>query len=107
MTNTENNRSSALYKLYTEDVTGLLRLISKADLQGATIQYGFGAYGTHTENAAVIEIIAPDNRQTDERIAALATEIATVNNQAYVLVAKLPITQLTRFGGANALPGRD
>lgn len=97
-----------MYRLYTEARPNLTALVTRSGFTGATIYSATGLYEGKMENAAVIEIIAPDShsRTIMERIAALATDIATVNRQTSVLVTSIPAVQVSTFGAQDdaALP---
>lgn len=89
-----------LYRIYTEAKPDLDGIVANL-MDGATITYGEGLYKGAYENAAVIEYIAPDTRESDELVSALAAEIARVNEQESVLVLKLPVQSVTEFGRAS------
>ena len=105
------NTNHAIWRLYTEDTgaqyTPTLQPLAAKHLEAFTIFRGSGIWHGHFEPAAIIETVAPDTRETAERIAALASEIATVNHQETVLVVKLPVESVTAFGASNLPPSRD
>lgn len=79
-------KSVIVYRLYTEANWNLVTLIQDAGFIGATVFAATGLYDGKIENAAVIEIVADDSRDTKQRIATLASLINTINNQAEVMV---------------------
>lgn len=96
-----------MYRLYTEARPNLTTLVTAAGFKDATIYSATGLYNGTVENAAVIEIIAPGySRSVMERIAALATDIATVNRQTSALVTSIPDVSISTFGAQDdaALP---
>lgn len=91
-----------IYRVYTEDKPRLVELVS-AFLPAATVYHASGLYNRASENAAIVEVIAPDTRETDETIARLCAEIGRVGKQDSVLAVKLPALSVTEFKGEQPI----
>jgi len=74
---------AVVYKLYTEDKSGLIELIARY-FDSATLTYGVGLWQGKTEASRIIEIVG--TLADLQKVINLAGDIRVKNNQSCVLV---------------------
>lgn len=76
-----------LFRIFTENVNkdGIADITSK-QFDGFTMLEGVGYWKGERENSLVVEIVAPDTRDSHERVNTIAREIKQANKQQAVLL---------------------